>query len=115
MVNLFGKVRINTNLQDPISHAFAEPFVCRVKRGETIKFTANDTNVSLLIPGARAFFETDNYYWEEDLKPKQEIETPKVRSTLKFGDELEYYIFCHQINKFAWQPYCSPPKIKIEG
>jgi len=112
MINSSCEVRINVK-QD--SHAFAEPFVCRVKRGDTVKFFADDTIVSILIPAACTFFDTDDYYWEVNIDPQQVIETPIVRSSLKLGDELEYYIFCHQINKFAWQPYCSPPKMKIEG
>ena len=116
MDNPKGEVSIICDLEDTDSREYADPFICGVERGKTVKFTAGVKQVSLLIPEARTFFNTDDYYWEKTLNPGDPtVETPEVRSKLKLGDVHEYYIFCHEIDKFAWKPYCSPPKMKIEG
>jgi hypothetical protein len=115
MENSSNKIRISTELQDPMSHTFADPFICLVEKKMPVRFIAADTKVSILIANADAFFETDNYYWEVNIDPQQETKTPPVKSSLEVGKEHSYYIFCHRIDKFAWDPHKSPPKIKIRG
>ncbi|MDX1371654.1 MAG: hypothetical protein R3321_04250 [Nitrososphaeraceae archaeon] len=92
---------------------YPSPYVCEAAMGDSIKFTALNSEFDVLIHNKDRFFDTSQDILNYNIKEGEHKETPPISTNLSAGLEKYYSAYCVLNNDFADKPENSPPKIIV--